>query len=509
MSAWEKLKGINLGHSNQDCNLMVLNRNELLFVPDNNGINKSVMPAWKMSSSNQHDYEDDSEDSVYPDADEYSEEDSDEEIITGNEYNRLFGAAPAIWKYNIKQNEWIKWIEIPANYRGLWSGHTSSLDSQNMILYIFGTEQNVIKIDLNTKEITYSKRTRYEQLMVHSKSMVIDNTFHVFCRWKERRLDTYYWTHYIYDDESNDLRMKFRFNAYQFSRDRDVSVMYLSSQKTILIWPNGTNMLYYYSLITNNLTRKKIKNACVQWLYARLTTDERYIIFFADTVAIVMDLQTMIVWDTNIDGIQGIMCPICIKDDDITKELLMNGFIRESWKLSEYKLMRYPPVYLIKIMQKYVNLEVIYCLDDDEFNRIKVDDILSDKELYGVDDLVDDDMDPSDPNYFIVKGALLTYKGKHVIIKEVDKSKNVCSVALPSFPGLIYETGVLFENVIHSISPYENMGSILSVKIVYGNLSGKVGTLIGYDQHEAVLQLTSTTEVTIIDIKFIVIYIDY
>ena len=157
--------------------------------------------------------------------------------------------------------------------------------------------------------------------------------------------------------------------------------MYLSSQKTLLLWQKGSNMLYYYSLITNDLTRKKIRKACDHWLYARLTTDGRYIIFFAVNGLHVMDLRTMNVWDTNIDGIQRSLSPICIKDDDITKELAINGFIRESWRFSAYKLIRYPPVYLIKIMQKYINFEVVYCLNKDSLSRIKVDDILNDMEL--------------------------------------------------------------------------------------------------------------------------------
>ena len=116
MSKWGNLKAVNYyDHRNNDCNLMVLNRNEILFVPQ-----LDTNLPW------------------------------DEDAETSK--------TVAVWKYNIKQNEWMKWIEIAKKYAraGFWTGHTSSLDSQNMILYIFSKHEDVIKIDLNTKEITKS-----------------------------------------------------------------------------------------------------------------------------------------------------------------------------------------------------------------------------------------------------------------------------------------------------------------------------------------------------------------
>ena len=112
----------------------------------------------------------------------------------------------------------------------------------------------------------------------------------------------------------------------------------------------------------------------------------------------------------------------------------------------------------------------------------------------------------SDPYYFIIENALLTYNGQHVVIKEVDKSNGVCSIASPSSPSDIYQRNVPLQHIIHSVS-HQDMSNA-KVKVVYGKLQGEIGSLIGIDNEEAVVQLTSTTEVTIIAKKLVVIYID-
>ena len=455
MTSLEKFKALNINNiENRNCNLLVLNHNELLYVFENNG----------------------------------------KDIFFSEDANKT---KSAIWKFNIKQNNWIRWIEFPADCVSSWSLHTSSLDLQNMILYIFDESGHILQIDLNTKEITQFK-TDYNKSddPLYLKSLFIDNQLHIFSRWKE-----FEWTHHVWDNESRDLTLKFKFSACSIDRYRDAEVMYLSSQKTILIWPTSSDTLYFYSLMNNNFIRKKINGAILK--NPRLTTDEKYIICLEYSELNIMNLATMhvYVYENAVDK-RG---HVCIKDDAISKELVTSGYIRRCWCLSEFKNIGYPPVYLIKIMETYINFEVMYNLEDDGLYRIKVDDILSgmipvngnsrsEKVKFG------------DPNYFIIEGALLTYNGQHVIIKEVDKLKNICSIALPSTPLEIYKSGVPLENIIHSVSA-ENMSGA-KIKVVYGEFLGQIGSLGGIDNQEAVISLTSETDLKIIDKSFIVIYID-
>ena len=87
-----------------------------------------------------------------------------------------------------------------------------------------------------------------------------------------------------------------------------------------------------------------------------------------------------------------------------------------------------------------------------------------------------------DAGVFTTNGGVQLYNGQHVVIKDVDKSNNICSIALPSSPTEIYQTGIPLNHIIHSISG-KNMSNT-KVKVVYGKLQGEIGSLIGIDNEE-------------------------
>eukprot|EP00485_Elphidium_margaritaceum_P009225 CAMPEP_0202691370 /NCGR_PEP_ID=MMETSP1385-20130828/6104_1 /ASSEMBLY_ACC=CAM_ASM_000861 /TAXON_ID=933848 /ORGANISM="Elphidium margaritaceum" /LENGTH=1067 /DNA_ID=CAMNT_0049346769 /DNA_START=65 /DNA_END=3268 /DNA_ORIENTATION=- len=110
-----------------------------------------------------------------------------------------------------------------------------------------------------------------------------------------------------------------------------------------------------------------------------------------------------------------------------------------------------------------------------------------------------------DPFYFIVENALLTYRGQQVVIKSVDKTNGVCSVALRGSMNEIYQSNVPMHLIEHTVP---SDASNARVKVVFGKLAGDVGTLIGIDNDEAVVQLSATTDVAIIGKRMVVIYVD-
>ena len=107
-----------------------------------------------------------------------------------------------------------------------------------------------------------------------------------------------------------------------------------------------------------------------------------------------------------------------------------------------------------------------------------------------------------DPYYFIVEHALLSYNGQDVVIKSVDKQSNVCSVQIVSSNQQL--DGIPFSNIQHTVNARE---SSTKCKVVWGKLRGEIGSLIGIDNEEAVVQLSATTEVTIIPKKLVVVYV--
>merc|ERR1712228_94935 len=107
-----------------------------------------------------------------------------------------------------------------------------------------------------------------------------------------------------------------------------------------------------------------------------------------------------------------------------------------------------------------------------------------------------------DPYYFIVEHALLSLNGEDVIIQSVDKTNNVCSVLYPSRNQ--QSDNVPMSNIMHSVT----CESSTKCKVVWGKLRGEIGSLIGIDNEEAVVQLSATTEVTIIPKKLVVVYVE-
>merc|ERR1711920_30472 len=97
-----------------------------------------------------------------------------------------------------------------------------------------------------------------------------------------------------------------------------------------------------------------------------------------------------------------------------------------------------------------------------------------------------------DPFYYVVEHALLSYNGEDVVIQSVDKMNNVCSVLNVARNERI--DGVPMSNIVHSVT----CESSTKCKVVWGKLRGEIGSLIGIDNEEAVVQLSATTEVTII-----------
>merc|ERR1712098_297165 len=117
-----------------------------------------------------------------------------------------------------------------------------------------------------------------------------------------------------------------------------------------------------------------------------------------------------------------------------------------------------------------------------------------------------------DPFYFMIENALALYNNNPVVLRSVDRQHNVCSIANVQDPHRVVANNIPLHHTEHNV-PDSMMNEETKVKVVAGKskwekLNGELGTLIGIDNDEAVVQLTATTEVNIIPKRFIVIYID-
>jgi len=113
-----------------------------------------------------------------------------------------------------------------------------------------------------------------------------------------------------------------------------------------------------------------------------------------------------------------------------------------------------------------------------------------------------------DPFYFMIDGAMVLHNGQQMVLRNVDRSRSICSVAYVHDPQRIAANHVPLHQIQHLVPESDGVEADQRVKVVAGKLNGEFGTLIGIDNDEAVVQLQATTEVNIIHKKFIVLYVD-
>ena len=68
---------------------------------------------------------------------------------------------------------------------------------------------------------------------------------------------------------------------------------------------------------------------------------------------------------------------LCIRNDTNKQELSTSGYIRQCWNMKQFKDIRYPPAYLIKIIERYVCFEIIHYMNSKAHWMINVDDIIN------------------------------------------------------------------------------------------------------------------------------------
>ena len=282
----------------------------------------------------------------------------------------------ALWKYNLIKNEWIEWISIPSDCS--WQYHTSSLDTNNMILYIFGERGYILKIDLKTEIFTVSENMYHDGS--HCKSLFINGKFNIFFGWDDNNKN-----HYIWDDQQQHLQKVFEFGPILAGIRNTQSVMHSRLKNQVYIIQAMDSIIYTYSLGDKTCTKIELDfGECAIFDSAVLTKDERYIICFVGLLdgsgfnIKFIDLTVMRVFQSNISTPDEVLDTFCVTNDERKEELLTSGYVRNCWKMNEFKDMRYPPVYLVKVIEKYVCFEMLYYLGN-RLWKINVDEILTER----------------------------------------------------------------------------------------------------------------------------------
>ena len=287
-----------------------------------------------------------------------------------------------IWKYNIQTDCMAKWIEIPKSMQ--WVGHTSSLDKQNKILYIYDSSGYIITIDLNRKAFSKSKSS-YQSVFC-PRSAFINGTFHLFKYSSGNNFAPK--SHCIWNKTDESLVELFNFdNACASKLMSPFSMKHLSDQ-LLMILPTIEKYQYLYSVSTHTLTKTAFKFNEYNTLIHNtiLSTDGRYIICFVanlnnkavlrDNIWL-FDTETLDTFNTKIAAPSWYYGHLCLRNKTVSIQALTFEYVRQCWKLEEFSSIEYLPVYLIQIIEKFADsLDVLHFMNPHGHWSITVDDVL-------------------------------------------------------------------------------------------------------------------------------------
>ncbi len=299
-------------------------------------------------------------------------------VLNGNEILIVpfSDCADFLYKYNIKDNKWMKWIKYPNDLNSKY--HTVSLNEDKTILYIFNQNGNIIQVNLKTKEFIKSNKTFHNTAF--ASSLYIDKQFHIFGGWQGES------THFcIYRwNEKDQTLERIPINVKKEGL-RTLATIYIPSKKSVLIIPHNLDLIYLFSMISNEFESLPVKGFRKCWCpSAVITKCKRFIIIFGthnSNDIQILDLKCMQIRSSNIESPLRQPVYTVIVSDDIMHEMLIFGFIRKCWTDPQFDHIQYLPIYLIKTIGKWYSKEMIHILNqenmDEEIHwKINVDDIL-------------------------------------------------------------------------------------------------------------------------------------
>ena len=285
----------------------------------------------------------------------------------------------AIWKYNIKQHEWIKVIDYDEDL-SVYS-HSAAFDSNNNCIYIFRTTNgNQIKCDLNSKKLSIIENaitpttTSWRGFESSLRMLHVNDRLH--CIGGNNRNQSA--IHCSWSTKGNALSDKIMHKLPESITTglRKHSMIYLKSQQCILVFGGRYqdkvfDTIYKYSIVNQKWIELDIKmprNMCSFGIVK--TREERFIILFGGS-NLLNKLNEIYIYDTmmNAWSKSSVTTPIIStfraaisNNDSAQDEKLCFGYIRNCYNEDEFIDLQALPYYLIKFISKWVSNEDIYLI---------------------------------------------------------------------------------------------------------------------------------------------------
>ena len=299
----------------------------------------------------------------------YDTSDSDEERENDDNKNKRNG----IFIYNIKSNEWRLLIQYPDSFKS--DHHGMCYNSNTNTVYLYGWQDNMIKINLTTKEFTIMNAKFVEHCM-KPVLLCINNKCHVIGGSDNKN-------HFIWDEDNQKFETKFTFPGLNkgihghgaiYAPNRNMIYLfggydYAAAKYMKKIWKCDVEKDYKWECM---MTLPQKIEELYDYAYV-LTPDERYIVLFMADHIVMLDLNEDSFYQSEMDGfnaIHGVVCGGRGKE----VEILVSGYVRMI--SNEFGMI--VPYELIGIFVQYYCTEDVYLIDAYRKHvKICLNDILS------------------------------------------------------------------------------------------------------------------------------------
>lgn len=285
----------------------------------------------------------------------------------------------SLLKYNINDNKWSEWLDypylvpIPTRMVGEDAHVVPCVDNRNNKIYIMGKTklftidymtESVENMDEIVNEYTWSDVPDNGSPIINikqAKLILVDGKLHIIISGQEYQREGWLYKnkgiHFIFDQETRKLNRMHTFDS--FETWTTFETVYLPLQERILLFEFwGMRNIYSYCCKTNKWTLLEAKLPNSYLSKCVVTADERFVIlmstksgkmFIANTIDLKFEESVIHCPFNDCDGI--------IVSDQWKKELLTVGFVRDVYKKYEIGMCRFPPQYLIKLIEQRFNLD--------------------------------------------------------------------------------------------------------------------------------------------------------
>eukprot|EP01084_Bolivina_argentea_P149800 261653_1 len=306
-----------------------------------------------------------------------------------------------IFKFNMKSKEWNKIMDFETSYPPAYTFNKQTNTLYICAKYLLGViDRNIVQIvSLNQKHLTKgTNKLRLSSYGIIDRNIISNCVSEIIYINKTLHIITENVKHYIYNIETKESKMVYKFEEFQNDLD-GAGFIYLKRRQSIILLGGyagftAFNSIYEYSLLSNKWNKLNVKLSVKLSHFAVVSTRfDQYIIILGGWIdgldasddIYIFDIKHAKLMKSKMKCHFGGYTKGIITDNTYNDELLTFGFVNSIFKTDAFYDIQPLPHYLIQLISTWVCNQHIHIIQNNsqtggaeaEHCRINVDDIFN------------------------------------------------------------------------------------------------------------------------------------